>query len=243
MTGGAELSWAAAFAAGVLSFLSPCVAPLVPGYLGFLAGGAGVGASGSRSETERLLTVSLLFVVGFSAVFVALGAGAAFFGGLLEAVRPQLTQLAGAVMIGMGLIVIGLVRWPGFYTERRIHLIDRPYGPLGTVLLGMAFALGWTPCVGPMLAAILFYAGGVETVERGALLLLVYSIGMGLPFVLIGLGYGRALGLLAWARRHGQALNTTSGVLLLSFGLLFLTGRAFYINLLAQRVFYALSGR
>lgn len=235
---GADLGWAVAFVAGLLSFLSPCVAPLVPGYLSFLAVGAGIGGTSSRGETERVLTVSVLFVLGFSAVFVVLGAGAAVFGAALEAYRPYLNRAAGLVMIVMGIAVSGLLPLPLLYQERRLLSIDRPLGPLGPVLLGMAFALGWTPCIGPILATILFYAGTSETVERGALLLLVYSLGLGLPFLLVGLGWSRALGLLQWARRHAEVLNRASGALLVGLGLLFVTNQVFYLNLLAQRLYY-----
>jgi cytochrome c-type biogenesis protein len=235
-----DVGWALAFGAGLLSFLSPCVAPLVPGYLSFLAGSSGLGANASRGETERVLTVSVLFVLGFSAVFVLLGAGAALFGAALESFRPQVNRLAGLVMILMGLAVSGLIRVPLFAQERRLHLIDRPLGPLSTVVLGMVFALGWTPCIGPILATILFYAGAAETVERGALLLLVYSLGLGVPFVLVGLGWSRALGLSGWAKRHGQALNLGSGALLVGLGALFLTNRVVLLNLFAQRLYYEL---
>ena len=235
-----DVGWLLAFGAGLLSFLSPCVAPLVPGYLSFLSGSAGVGAASSRGETERVLTVSLLFVLGFSAVFVMLGAGAALFGAILEMHRPLLNRVAGLVMVFMGLVIAGLIRAPFLYQERRLHLIDRAYGPLGTLLIGMAFALGWTPCIGPVLATILFYAGASDTVEQGAFLLLVYSLGLGLPFVLVGLGWSRALTLLSWAKRHSQALNLASAVLLVGVGLLFLTNRVFYLNLFAQRLYYDL---
>jgi cytochrome c-type biogenesis protein len=238
---GPDIGWALAFGAGLLSFLSPCMAPLVPGYLSFLASSAGIGANTSRGETERVVTVSLLFVLGFSAVFVILGAGAAFFGAALEVIRPQLNRLAGVVMILMGILVSGVVRVPFLYQERRLVFIDRPFlGPFGTVVLGMAFALGWTPCIGPILAVILFYAGAVETVEGGALLLLAYSLGLGLPFVLVGLGSSRALGLLGWAKRHGRGLSLGSGALLMGLGALFLTNRVFYLNLMAQRLYYDL---
>jgi len=241
-TSGPDPGWLLAVTAGLLSFLSPCVAPLIPGYLSFLAGSAGIGAPGARSETERVLTVSLLFVLGFSAVFVLLGAGAAVFGAVLEAYRAELTRLAGVVMILMGLLVSGIVQVPFLYQERRVvHLIDRPYGPLGAVAVGMAFALGWTPCIGPILAAILLYAGAAETVERGAMLLLAYSLGFGVPFVLVALGWRRALGLLGWAKRHGQSLNFGSGALLISLGALFLTNRVFYLNIFAQRLYYELA--
>jgi cytochrome c-type biogenesis protein len=245
-----DVGWGLAFGAGLLSFLSPCVAPLVPGYLSFLASSAGVGAGSlpmgaplraPRGETERVLTVSLLFVLGFSAVFVVLGAGAALFGAALEAFRPQLNRVAGLLMILIGISLMGVVRVPFLYQERRPSLIDRPFGPLSTVIMGMAFAVGWTPCIGPILAAILFYAGAAETVERGALLLLAYSLGLGAPFVLIGLGWGRALGLLSWAKRHALALNVTSGALLIGLGMLFLTNRVFYLNLFAQRLYYELA--
>lgn len=239
-TTGPDVGWLVAFVAGLLSFLSPCVAPLVPGYLSFLASSAGVGQVGSRGETERLLTVSALFVLGFAAVFVVLGAGAASFGSAFEAARPRLTPLAGAVMILMGIVVSGLVPLPWLYRERRLLLIDRPYGPLGTLLLGMAFALAWTPCVGPILATILFYAGAVETVERGALLLLAYALGLGVPFVLVGLGWGRALRLLNVAKRNGRIVSIASGLLLIGLGSLFLSGRASMLNLAAQRLYYDL---
>lgn len=235
-----EIGWLVAFTAGLLSFLSPCVAPLVPGYLSFLASGAGLGRPASRGETERIVTVSLLFVLGFSTIFVVLGAGVAIFGSLLEAARPQLNKLAGLVMIGLGLAVAGVLKLPGLYQERRLAFVDRPYGPFGPLLLGMAFALGWTPCVGPVLAAILFYAGAAETAERGALLLLAYSAGLGLPFLAVGLGWARMMSVLAWARRHGQALNFSSAGLLVGLGLLFLTNRVFYLNLFAQRLYYEL---
>lgn len=237
---GPDIGWALAFGAGLVSFLSPCVAPLVPGYLSFLVGGAGVGAKSVRSETERVLTVSTLFVLGFTAVFVVFGAGVALFGSFLEAFRPQLNRLAGLVMIAMGLVVCGLFRVPFLYQERRLHLIDRPFGPLGTVVLGMAFALGWTPCIGPILASILFYAGAAETVERAALLLLVYSLGLGVPFVLIGVGWSRALTIVSWARRHTQALNVSSGALLVGLGVLFVTNQVFNLNIAAQRLYYEL---
>jgi len=186
------------------------------------------------------LTISLLFVLGFSAVFIVLGAGAALFGSLLDAFRIELSRLAGLIMISMGLLVSGLIKIPFLFQERRVGFIDRRFGPLGSVALGMAFALGWTPCIGPILAAILIYAGAAETAEHGALLLLAYSLGLGLPFVLVGLGWSRALGLLRWSRRHGRALNLGSGALLVALGTLFLTNRVFYLSLLAQRLSYGL---
>ena len=231
------VSWGAAFVAGLLSFLSPCVAPIVPGYLSFVSGAA-IGSTGGVRQTERVLIASLLFILGFSTVFVALGAGAGAIGSMLDAHRATLTRLSGALMLLMGLFVLGVVRLPMLERDRRFHFIDRPYGPAGTVLLGMAFAFGWTPCIGPILASILFYAGAAETAQQGALLLLVYSLGLGVPFLASGLGLSRAVGL-GWARRHLHVVNLASGFLLAAVGMLFVTNQTAYlasINAASQRL-------
>lgn len=237
-----EVGWAVAFGAGLLSFFSPCVAPLVPGYVSFISG-TSVQAlgSGRPDETRRVLVSTLLFVVGFSLVFVLLGASAALFGGLLEEYRRPLGRIAGGVMILMGLLVMGLLRVPAFYREHRFRPAGRSAGPAGTVLLGMAFGFGWTPCVGPILASILFYAGAAETAGRGALLLLVYSLGLGIPFVLTGVAFTRMLGVFGWVKRHYAAISAASGVLLVAVGVLFVTERFFWLSIAAQRLYYTLA--
>lgn len=230
---GASLGWALAFAAGLLSFFSPCVVPIVPGYLSLVSGVA-IGAEPvSRRQTERVVVASTLFVLGFTLVFVALGAAAGLFGGLLEANRPTFTRLAGALMIGLGLLVMGLIRVPVLARDYRAQMIDRPYGPIGTVLVGMAFAFGWTPCIGPVLGAILLYAGTVETAQEGAVLLLVYSLGLGVPFVLAGLVLSRAVNGLAWVRTHLRTLNVASGGLLILLGSLFLFNQSYLLAYLS----------
>ncbi len=236
-----EVSWVVAFGAGLLSFFSPCVAPLVPGYVGFISGTsvADFGAN-QRRPTGRVLGSTLLFVLGFSLVFVLLGASASFVGGLLDEYRRPLGRLAGAVMIAMGLVLVGLVRGRILWRDWRFHLAARPFGPAGTVLLGMAFGFGWTPCVGPILASILFYAGATETAGRGALLLLAYSVGLGVPFVLSGVGLTHMLGAFAWVKRHYAAINAGSGALLIAVGLLFVTERFFWLSIAAQRLYYAM---
>lgn len=238
------MSWGVAFLAGLVSFLSPCVAPIVPGYLSFISGAAvGVERSESR-RTERVAIASLLFVLGFSTVFVALGATAGAVGMVLGEYRPILTRAAGGVMVLMGLFTLGLIRVGALQRERRIHLIDRPYGPVGTVLLGMAFGFGWTPCIGPVLAGILFYAGAAETAQTGAVLLLLYSVGLGFPFVLSALGLSRALVSTAWARRALPGLNGAAGALLVITGALFLTNQAVYLaylNVATQRLLEAVA--
>ena len=232
------VSWGVAFLGGLFSFLSPCVAPIVPGYLSFISGAAIGPGEGSR-RTERVAIATLLFILGFSAVFVALGAGAAAVGSWLEGHRAALTRLSGVVMIVMGLSVLGLVRLPLLERDRRFHFIDRPYGPAGTVLVGMAFGLGWTPCIGPILASILAYASTAETAREGALLLLVYSLGLGMPFLAAGLGLSRVVGL-TWVRRHLRTINVASGFFLAGLGALFVANQAAYlasINAASLRLF------
>jgi len=222
-----------AFAAGLLSFLSPCVAPIVPGYLSLVSGVAIGTSAGERRQTERVVITSLLFVLGFSAVFVSLGALAGAAGGLFDGQRGLLTRLSGVVMIAMGLFVLGLVRVPFLYADRRFHFIDRPYGPVGTVLIGMAFGFGWTPCIGPVLASILLYAGAVETAQGGAILLLAYATGLGVPFLLMAVGYSRCITTLGWVRGHLGVLNVVSGLLLVVLGLLFVSNQAYVLAYLS----------
>lgn len=143
-------------------------------------------------------------------------------------------------MILMGLFVMGIVRIPALYQEKRFHLARGFLGRGGTILLGMAFAFGWTPCVGPVLASILFYAGGAATATQGAMLLFAYSLGMGVPFLVTGLAFSRAMGALGWVKRNYRAINVVSGCLLVGVGALFLTDRFFYFNILAQRLYYTL---
>ena len=235
----AAVSWGVAFVAGLVSFLSPCVAPIVPGYLSFVSGAAIGSAPGGGRQTERVAIATLLFVLGFSTVFVALGASAGAIGGLLEGHRGTLTRLSGAVMILMGLFMLGVLRPRLLAQDHRYHFIDRPYGPAGTVLLGMAFGFGWTPCIGPILASILAYAGTAETAQEGALLLLVYSGGLGVPFLAAGLGLSRAVVGMGWVRRRLHAINVVSGCLLAGIGALFVTNQTAYlayINVASQRL-------
>src|ERR1043165_189998 len=140
-----------AFGAGVLSFFSPCVVPIVPGYLSLVSGVAIGTSPASRRQTERVVVASTLFVLGFTVVFVALGAAAGLLGGLLEGARPTFTRAAGALMIAMGLLIVGLIRVPLLARDYHVQFVDRAYGPIGVVLIGMAFGIGWTPCIGPVL--------------------------------------------------------------------------------------------
>jgi cytochrome c-type biogenesis protein len=234
-----SVSWLLAFGAGLLSFFSPCVVPIVPGYLSLVSGVAIGSEPASRRQTERVVIASTLFVLGFTVVFVALGAAAGLLGGLLDGSRSTFTRLTGAVMIGMGLLVVGVVRVPFLARDYRAHFVDRAYGPLGVVLIGMAFAAGWTPCIGPILASILLYAGTADTAQHGALLLMVYSAGLGIPFIGSALLLSRAVNALAAVRRHLPALNAVSGSILVLIGGLFLFNQAYllaYLSSSSQRL-------
>lgn len=239
-----SVGWAVAFGAGVLSFFSPCTAPLVPGYVSLITGVSGDRfAAGERARTARALRTSLAFVAGFVVVFVALGLVAALLGGLVGPARRLVNQAAGAAMIGMGLFVLGVVRLPALAQDRRFHPARTTLawlGPFGPFVLGMAFAFGWTPCVGPILAAILFYAGSAGTVGEGVLLLLLYALGMAVPFVAAGVGLTHLSGLFGFVKRHYRLINWSSGAVLIGMGMLFLTNTFFWASIAVQRLYYTL---
>jgi cytochrome c-type biogenesis protein len=214
-------AFAAAFAAGVVSFASPCVLPLVPGYLSYVSG-VGVDELGARPR--RVAVTTAWFVLGFGAMFVAFGAGAAWFGGVLFDHRRTLEIAAGVFIVFAGLVFAG-VRLPiQLLREKRLH-VPRIGGPLAPVLAGVAFAVGWTPCVGPTLAAILALSAGGASPGQGAVLLAVYALGLGVPFLLFGLVFTRALAVVRTLRRHWHAVGVASGALLVVFGVLLATGQ------------------
>ena len=215
-----------AFAAGVISFLSPCVLPLVPGYLSLMSGvGTADLAVATKADTRRLLQSTLLFVAGFTVVFVALGAGASAIGQVLLEHQRGLNQIAGAVVIVMGLAMAGLVTPRIFQQERRLDVRPSKLGVFAAPVMGMAFAFGWTPCIGPVLASVLSLAATEATLGRGVSLLLAYSLGLGVPFVATGVAFGRLAGALNWVKRHARVINLVSGLLLAAFGVLLFTNR------------------
>ncbi|HUR78035.1 MAG TPA: cytochrome c biogenesis protein CcdA [Acidimicrobiales bacterium] len=222
----ADPSIPAAFGAGVLSFLSPCVLPLVPGYLAMMSGLSGAELAEEHTEHQaRILRSTLLFVSGFSVVFVALGAGASAIGSTLNEHERGLNQITGAVVIVMGLFLAGVASPRLFQAERRFHATPSRLGPYAAPVMGMAFAFGWTPCLGPILAALLSLAATNDTVTKGAALLLVYSIGLGVPFVLSGLALARMQSAFAFVKRHYRVINAVAGVILVAFGALLFTNR------------------
>jgi cytochrome c-type biogenesis protein len=213
-------SWwapALAFAAGLVSFASPCVFPLVPGYLSFVAGG-------EAREARRPVVPILLFIGGFAAVFTALGA---FTGAVTRVLRsPAGIRISGAVIIAFGILMLLYalrVGWPGLFAERRPLMERVRPGPAWAFPLGVAFGAGWTPCIGPVLAGVLAIAAAQGGSARGALLLFVYSAGLGVPFLLVGMGLRRLMGALAFVRRNYHWFAGTSGVVMIGIGLLVAT--------------------
>jgi len=214
----------AAFAAGLLSFLSPCVLPLVPAYLGYLSGQAVAVADERRSFVDRLATFlhALAFVVGFSAVFIALGATAGGLGRLLRS--DWIRWIGGLVMVFFGLVLTGLIKLPFLYAERRVRISPRAgWGYLSSFLVGVSFAAGWTPCVGPVLGSILLLGANQETVLQSVVLLVAYSVGLGVPFLLVGLAVDRAGVLLRRLGRYLHIIQVATGVLIVVFGVLLFT--------------------
>lgn len=209
-----------AFVAGTVSFTSPCCLPLMPGYVSYISGVSAV-EDGNR---RRVVGTAFLFVIGFAAVFTALGASASAFGGLLLSRLPVFIKVSGAFVILMGLAMLGLLRIPFLFREARFDMSKIRRGRAGAIPLGMAFAFGWTPCIGPVLGGILTAAAVTQTVWKGTVLLFIYSLGLGLPFLLLALGYSKAGRTFRFLRRHGVAIERTGGVLLVTMGVLLVTG-------------------
>ena len=216
------VGWVVAFGAGMLSFLSPCVLPMVPGYLSLLSG---VSVTDTEADPRRLLRATLLFVAGFTVVFTALGASATALGELLVEHQVGLNRVAGIVVIVMGLFLAGLVSPRLLQREARFHVVPSKLGVFAPPVMGMAFAFGWTPCIGAVLGPILAFATTQDTVWRGVVLLVFYSLGMGVGFVGSGLAFARLTGAFRWVRRHFAVINAVSGAVLVGFGLLLLTNQ------------------
>jgi cytochrome c-type biogenesis protein len=218
----------AAFAAGFLSFVSPCVLPLIPGYISFVSG---VSLDEMRADTTpatsrlQVFLTSLAFVVGFSLVFVALGASATAIGKFLFARLPLFSKIAGGILILFGLHTMGVFRLAFLETEKRVQSQRKPAGPLGAVLVGVAFAFGWTPCIGPILGGILAIAGSKNSVAEGVTLLAVYSLGLGIPFLLTSLAINQFFGAAKRIRRYYHAIELASGALLIVIGVLIISGQ------------------
>ncbi|MDP3898722.1 MAG: cytochrome c biogenesis CcdA family protein [Mesorhizobium sp.] len=225
-----DVGYLSAVGAGALSFLSPCVLPLVPPYLCYMAGVSveefrnPEGAATARTTRRALLAASIAFVLGFSSVFVALGAGASTVGQFLRVWQEPLAIAAGLVIILMGLNFLGLVKIPFLSREARFQAGGKPAGLTAAYVMGLAFAFGWTPCIGPVLGPILTLAGGRATVGEGALLLAAYSAGLGIPFIVAALFSGAFMRFATRFRAHLGRVEKVMGALLVIAGVLFMTG-------------------
>jgi len=216
----------AAFLAGLVSFLSPCVLPLVPGYVSLISG---VGVEELKvQETgifRKLMLNSVAFIAGFSIVFITLGAISTEVGQLAARYKSTLAEIAGVVIIVFGLHLTGILRINALYADKRLHSVKGGSTPWGAFLIGFAFAFGWTPCVGPILAVILGFAAAQNSVSKGILLLTVYSLGLAVPFLLTAFGIERFLKFYGGFRRHMHALEVVSGGLLIALGVLLVFGK------------------
>jgi cytochrome c-type biogenesis protein len=221
-----QVSLPLAFAAGLVSFLSPCVLPVVPSYLAFVSGLTfGEIADRPTPEVRRTAALhSVLFVVGFGLVFMTMGFVATAIGQRITGALPWITRVGGGIMILFGFYLLGVLRMPALATERRMHLERRPVGALGSLLVGVAFGAGWTPCIGPILGSILLYASLEATMAEGTLLLAVYALGMGLPFVVASVALNWFLAGSAAARAWLTPLQRAAGTVLVIIGLLMVTG-------------------
>lgn len=220
------LGFVIAFGAGIASFVSPCVLPLVPSYLSMMSGVGGVGARAGAgpdgADRARLLWSTLLFVAGFSLVFAVLEATASTLSHPLQAHKLVLSDVAGALIVAMGVVIAFQLPW--LQREHRFAVRPSRLGPWAAPVMGMTFAFGWTPCITPVLAAVLGLASSGGTLARGEEMLVAYSFGLGVPFVLTGLAFGRLSGALGFARRHSRAVSMVSGALLAALGVLIITG-------------------
>jgi cytochrome c-type biogenesis protein len=225
MTGISAVALFASFTAGIISFLSPCVLPLVPGYVSYV-GGRSLDRSGDRSAPRfAALWFSTSFVLGFSTVFITLGASATAIGRLLLSYKNEANLVAGAIVAVFGLTMVGLVRWPWLLRDIRFHLQIPGGQTLSAYVLGLAFALGWTPCIGPILGAILTASAATATVPQGVALLAAYSLGLGIPFLLAAVFTSQLLGRLKRLGRAGRSLQIGAGGVMVLMGVAMITGQ------------------
>ena len=221
-----DVSLVAAFGAGFLSFISPCVLPLIPGYISYISGmslddmrNAGAGAR------RRLIVSTLLFILGFSIIFMAMGASASAIGSVLLEHRKTIQKVAGALLVILGLHMAGVLKIGFLNADTRVQTSKRPASAFGALVVGMAFGFGWTPCIGPILSGILTIAASKSTVGEGVLLLAVYSAGLGVPFFLTSLAIDKFFAASARVRRYYRAIEIFAGALLIVMGILLFTGR------------------
>ena len=225
------LSFPAAFTAGILSFLSPCVLPLIPAYFTFITGCSLEELTENRNSEirKKVFFSTVSFVFGFSLVFILMGASASYLGGLIYKYRETIRIVGGILIILLGVHLTGIIRIPGLDVEKRIHMEKKPLHFLGTFIIGMAFGAGWSPCIGPLLGSILIIAGSQETVRQGIVLLAIYSAGLALPFIIISVFIHLLLMIIKKASRFLRYVNTAAGILLIIVGLILVTNKLYVL--------------
>ena len=223
-----NITFVIAFSAGFLSFVSPCVLPLIPSYVSYITGISFedlVEGGEDKNFTRVTLYNSLAFILGFTIIFVALGASSSYIGSILRDYQELIMRIGGLLVIFFGLFIMGFIKFDFINREKKFHLQEKPAGYLGSVFVGIVFAAGWTPCIGPMLGSILSLATSEGSVLFGIQLLFVYSIGLGLPFLITSLALNTFLHHLPKVTRHMKVVTTLSGLILICVGLLLVTDR------------------
>ena len=221
------VSFPAAFTAGILSFLSPCVLPLIPAYFTFITGFSLEELTENRNSEirKKVFLSTVLFVSGFSLIFILMGASASYLGSLMFKYRELIRIIGGILIVLMGVHLTGIIRIPGLDVEKRINIEKKPLHFLGIVIIGMAFGAGWSPCIGPLLGSILIIAGSQETVWQGIVLLAIYSAGLAIPFIILSVFIHLLLILIKKASRVLQYVNAAAGILLIIVGLILVTNK------------------
>ena len=221
------VSFPAAFTAGILSFLSPCVLPLIPAYFTFITGFSLEELTENRNSEirKKVFLSTVLFVSGFSLIFILMGASASYLGSLMFNYRELIRIIGGILIVLMGVHLTGIIRIPGLDVEKRINIEKKPLHFLGIVIIGMAFGAGWSPCIGPLLGSILIIAGSQETVWQGIVLLAIYSAGLAIPFIILSVFIHLLLILIKKASRVLQYVNAAAGILLIIVGLILVTNK------------------
>ncbi len=216
-----NITYSAAIIAGLLSFFSPCILPLIPAYFSYITGLTLDELTENKKEVRQKVILSTLFyVAGFSFIFILFGASASFLGGVASQYSWVVRYLGGGIVVIFGLHLLGIINIKGFNFEKKIHVKEKPLHLMGVFVIGMAFGAGWSPCIGPMLGSILIVAGNQDTVLKGVSLLAVYSAGLAIPFIIISFCINSILGIMKRATRFIGALNKASGILLIIIGLL-----------------------
>lgn len=228
-----EVSYPIALVAGIVSFLSPCVFPLVPSYISFITGISfeDLTTGTDRARIRRLtITNSLVFIMGFSVVFIALGASSSYIGSVLANNQQIIKQVGGVLIIIFGLYMTGILKIGFLSMEKKIHLQGRPAGYVGAFLIGVTFAAGWTPCIGPVLGSILLYAATANSALYGIKLLAVYSLGLAIPFFIVSLAFNTMLSSMPKIQRYLRHITIISGILMIAFGIVLLTDSMYLIQ-------------